>query len=233
MKSSNKNNNNSEELLCGIDEAGRGPVIGPMVICGVCFTKLNVSYLKKIGVRDSKKLSQKRRSELATLIKEKCHSYEAIVISAKEIDERERNRITLNRLEELKIARILNKLKPDTIYLDAADVNEQRFGKSVKKLLVYEPKEIISKHKADDIYPIVSAGAIVAKDKRDTLIEELKKKYGDLGSGYPSDKKTTDFIREWVKKHNQAPPFARKTWETTKKILNEELSNKKITDYFN
>ena len=231
MKSSKIIENNSVELVCGIDEAGRGPVLGPMVICGVCFVKPNLMYLTEIGAKDSKKLTTKRRRELAKKIKKKCHSYEIIVLSAQEIDAREKNKITLNRLEELKMAEIINKLKPGIIYLDAADVDEKRFGNSIKKLLNYRPKEIISKHRADDIYPIVSAGSIIAKDKRDTIIEEIKKNYGEFGSGYPSDKRTTDFLREWIKKHKKAPLFARKTWDTTKKILNEEIGNKKITNY--
>jgi len=154
------------------------------------------------------------------------------VVSAEEIDQREEKRITLNKLEELKMAEIIRDLKPDSIYIDAVDVNEARFKQSIQKLLNYNPKEIISKHKADDLFPIVSAASIIAKDKRDTLIEELKKKFGDLGSGYPSDLKTTDFLREWIRKNQKIPPFARKTWKTTKKIVDEELGNKKITDFF-
>ena len=84
----------------------KGPVIGPMVICGVCFTKDTLPYLKEIGAKDSKKLSAKRRYELAKLIKQKCHSYEVIVVSAQEIDAREKKKIKLNRLEEQKWAEI-------------------------------------------------------------------------------------------------------------------------------
>jgi len=140
-------------------------------------------------------------------------------------------RISLNRLEELKMAQILNHLKPELVYIDAADVREERFGRSIAKLLNYSPKKIISKHKADDLYPIVSASSIIAKDMRDRLIEELKKNYGDFGSGYPSDERSTTFLREWIKKNKKAPPIARKSWETTKKIIREEIFNKKITDY--
>ncbi len=222
----------SDELICGIDEAGRGPVLGPMIICGVCMLNSNLDYLKEIGAKDSKKLSAKRRKELASLIKENCHSYKVIVVSAKEIDQRENKNITLNRLEELKMAEIVNDLKPDTIYLDAADVNEVRFGKSIEKLLKYKPSEIISKHRADDIYPIVGAASIIAKNKRDEIINEFKQDYGEIGSGYPSDVKTTKFLRNYIKQHKKVPPFARKSWSTTKKMINEELANKKITDYF-
>ena len=204
-----------------------------MVICGVCFNEDNLEYLVKIGAKDSKKLTTKKRCELAKLIKENCASYHYIIISAQEIDKRETDKITLNRLEELKMAEIIKKLKPDIIYIDAADVNEDRFGESILKLLDYKPREIISKHRADDIYPIVSAASIIAKDKRDRIINELKQEYGEMGSGYPSDEKTTLFLRNWIKKNKKAPIFARKTWETTKKIIDNELGNRKITDFFN
>lgn len=209
----------------------KGSVLGPMVLCGICFNKLKLKILSEMGVKDSKKLSPKKRSELANLLKNNCHSHKIIVISPQEIDEREIKKITMNRLEELKMAEIINILKPDIIYIDAADVNEQRFGKSIKKLLSYTPKKIISKHKADDIYPIVSAGSIVAKDKRDALIEDLHKEFGRFGSGYPSDVRTIEFLRDFIKKNKKAPKIARKSWDTTKRIIFEELSNRKITDF--
>ena len=129
------------------------------------------------------------------------------------------------------MAEIINELKPDVIYIDAADVIEDRFKTSIQTLLNYSPKKIISKHTADDLYPIVSASSIIAKDMRDRIIEELKKEYGDFGSGYPSDVRSTTFLREWIRKNKKAPPIARKSWETTKKIIREELANTKITDF--
>ncbi len=211
----------------------KGSVLGPMVICGICFQKSKIDLLSEIGVKDSKKLSPKRRSELANLLQNNCFSFKIIIISPQEIDERESKKITLNRLEELKMAEIINVLKPDVVYIDAADVNETRFGVSIKKLLIYTPKKIISKHKADDLYPIVSAGSIMAKFKRDDVIEELHKKYGNFGSGYPSDVRTTQFLKDFVKKNKKAPKIARKSWDTTKRIINEEISSKKITDFLN
>ena len=228
---SSKNQVIKQDLICGIDEAGRGPVLGPMVICGVCFNKSKLNILSKIGVKDSKKLSVKRRSELAKIIKENCESYKTIIVDAQEIDARENKRITLNRLEEIKMAVIINELQPDVIYVDAVDVNEERFKKSLIKQLNYSPKKVISKHKADDLYPIVSASSIIAKDLRDNIIEDLKKEYGNFGSGYPSDLRSIEFLRDWIKEKKKVPPFARKTWETTKKIIREELSNTKITDF--
>ncbi|MFX1302753.1 MAG: ribonuclease HII [Promethearchaeota archaeon] len=211
----------------------RGSVLGPMVLCGVCFVKSKLGYLSEIGVKDSKRLSPKKRSELAKILMNNCYSHKIAVISPQEIDAREIKKITMNRLEEMKMADIINSLKPDIIYIDAADVNEQRFGKSIKSLLNYAPKKIISRHKADDIYPIVSAGSIIAKDRRDALIEELQNKHGNFGSGYPSDVRTIEFLREYVKKNKKPPIFARKSWDTTKRIIREELSNRKITEFLN
>ncbi len=210
----------------------KGSVLGPMVLCGICFIKSRLNFLSEIGVKDSKKLTPKRRSELADLLKKNCYSLNTKIISPQEIDEREMKKITMNRLEEIKMAEIINDLKPDIIFIDAADVNEQRYGKSIQKLLNYTPKKLVSKHKADDLYPIVSAGSIVAKVKRDDLIEELHKNYGNFGSGYPSDVKTIEFLRNYIKINKKAPKIARLSWETTKKIIDEELSNKKITDFF-
>jgi ribonuclease HII len=226
-----KNLKNDKLIICGIDEAGRGPAFGPMIICGVCFYKDQVEILKNIGVKDSKKLSSKKRKELAVIIKQKAISFKVVEISAEEIDQRKEKKITLNRLEEIYMAEIVNDLTPDEIYIDAVDVNEVRFKKSIEDLLKYKPKKIITKHKADCIYPVVSASSIIAKDLRDSVIEELKTEYGNIGSGYPSDAKTIEFLRNWLLKYKEVPPFARKTWLTTKELFNKELKNKKITDY--
>ncbi|MFX1236824.1 MAG: ribonuclease HII [Promethearchaeota archaeon] len=209
----------------------KGPVLGPLVICGVCFLEKDLEFLKSIGTKDSKKLSAKKRKELSQLILGKCHSYKVIIVSPQEIDDREQKNLSLNRLEELKMAEIINFLKPQHVYLDAADVKEVRFGKSIKKLLDYSPEKIVSKHKADDTYPIVSAASIIAKDKRDDIINQLRLKHGDIGSGYPSDEKTIKFLKNWIKTNKKAPEFARKTWGTTKRIINEEILSKKITDF--
>lgn len=183
-------------------------------------------------MKDSKKLTAKKRKDLSEKIRSECHSYELIIITVQEIDNREKLNLTLNRLEELKMAEILNKLKPDEIYIDAVDVNEKRFGQSMKNLLNFTPNKLISKHKADDIYPIVSAASIIAKHERDSMMVELNKKYGNMGSGYPSDKRTTDFMRKWIRENKSIPGFIRRSWETTKKIFEEEVENKKITDFF-
>ncbi|MFX0009596.1 MAG: ribonuclease HII [Candidatus Hermodarchaeota archaeon] len=228
---SSKNPGNDNLIICGIDEAGRGPVFGPMIICGLCFYKNQLGFLKKIGVKDSKKLTSKKRKELSVIIRQNAFKVKLAEVSVKEIDQREKKNLTLNQIEEFYMSKLINDLKPDIIYIDAADVNEQRFAKSIKKLLDYTPNKIIAEHKADDIYPIVSASSIIAKVERDLFIEQLKRKFGDFGSGYPSDMKSIEFLRNWILSNNQIPPFARRSWQTTRKILDTELKNRKITEF--
>jgi len=218
------------KLICGIDEAGRGPVLGPMVISGVCINNDQLESLSRLGVKDSKKLSQSKRKSLSIKINEIC-TCKSFIVTPDEIDKRIDLKISLSRLEQLKMAEIINFFKPDVIYIDAADVNENRFGRSMCDLLIYTPYKLISKHKADDIYPIVSAASIIAKDTRDRLIAELHGIFGDFGSGYTSDEKTIKYLTEWIQKHRQAPDFARKSWNTVKRILESEVLTRKITDF--
>ncbi|MHA1725483.1 MAG: ribonuclease HII [Promethearchaeota archaeon] len=210
----------------------KGSVLGPLVICGICFPKSKLDFLNELGIKDSKKLTKKKRQGFLEILKTNCHSHVFSIITSKEIDARHENKLSLNQLEELKIKSIINELKPDIIYIDAADVNEERFGHSILKALNYRPKQLVSKHKADDLFPIVSAASILAKEMRDHLIEKLKKKNGPIGSGYPSDAKTIEFLRNYIKTHKTIPNFARKSWSTIKKLLDEELYNRKISDYF-
>jgi len=77
----------------------------------------------------------------------------------------------------------------------------------------------VSEHKADRNYPIVSAASIIAKVKRDVTIAELRKEYGDLGSGYVADEKTMNFLEIWIRKYCSYPDFVRKSWKPTKRLM--------------
>jgi len=209
-------------MICGMDEAGRGPVIGPLVIAGVTFE--NDLELIENKVRDSKKIAPKRREILSKRIKESAVNYEINLISALDID-RMRKVMTLNEIEVKVFSKIIEKLKPDICYVDAADVNDERFGKNILSNLSFKP-EIISKHKADDIYPIVGAASILAKTKRDEevqmIAQKLEKKLTmPLGSGYPSDPVTQKFLKKWVKTFGKLPPHTRHSWKTAQNLLKE------------
>jgi len=202
--------------LGGIDEAGRGPVIGPLVIAAVVVDEKNLSKLEALGVRDSKKLTPKRREKLFNEIIALLDDYVIIELSPEQID----GRIgTMNEFEVENFIKALNslKVKPDVIYIDAADVKEERFGEIIGKRLNFSPK-IIAEHKADDKYLPVSAASILAKVVRDRAIERLKEQYGEIGSGYPSDPRTIKFLEGYYKEHGEFPPIVRKSWRTLKKI---------------
>ena len=209
-------------MIGGADEAGRGPVVGPLVVAGVVF-KDDV-FLKENNVRDSKKCTPKTREILAEKIKANAISYEIAVVSASDIDDL-RKVMTLNELEVDIFSRIIDKLRPDVCYVDSADVNDERFGNSILSRLSFKP-EIVSKHKADDIYPVVGAASILAKTMRDEEVrkigQELKKKLDlPMGSGYPADPVTQKFLKEWVSNFGELPPHTRLSWKTARKILKE------------
>jgi len=212
-------------MYCGVDEAGRGPVIGPMVVAGVCAEH---EKLLELGVRDSKKLSPKRREYLAGEIRKIAEKIVVRVIEPEEIDKM-REEITINELEVRVFAEVIEKLQGSVIYVDAADVNEERFAGAILSMLSYIPT-IISKHKADDIYPEVSAASIIAKVERDKIIEKIAEEIGDFGSGYPADERTKEFLKNYYEKHGKLPPHVRRSWKSAKKIIAK--SSQKNLDMF-
>ncbi|MCK4366063.1 MAG: ribonuclease HII [Thermoplasmatales archaeon] len=209
----------------------KGPVIGPLVVAGVNFR--DESKIIKLKVKDSKQLSPQRREFLAKKIKEITSNYEILIISAKDIDDM-RKVMTLNEIEVNAFTKVIKKLKPEICYVDSADVNENRFARDILAGLSFKP-DIISKHKADDIYPVVSAASILAKTRRDEevqkIADELEKKLNlPLGSGYPADPITQKFLRQWVKIYEKLPPHTRHSWKTASNILKEN-STKKLDEF--
>jgi ribonuclease HII len=219
-------------LIAGIDEAGRGPVIGPLVIAGVLVQEDQIDSLIKIGVKDSKKLSPKKREELSRLIKKIAVKLLHVEVPAEEIDNRIKKRLTLNRLEAKKIASIINKLHPDKVYIDCPDVNPTRFGEWLRNRVKYKEIEIIAMNYADENIPVVSAASIMAKVRRDQRIKELTEELGEIGSGYPSDPRTRLYVQNVLKRNN--PPderkFLRSTWKTVKRLSGSTNTGKDNSD---
>ena len=127
----------------------------------------------------------------------------------------------LNRLEAQTMAKIIEALKPDEAYVDAADVLEQRFGNHISEYLTIKTK-IISQHKADRTFPVVSAASIIAKVERDGEIANLKIKYGDFGSGYLTDEKTMVFLKRLLDENGDYPSCIRKSWKPAKRAKSEQ-----------
>jgi len=216
-------------LIAGVDEAGRGPVIGPLVIAGVSLDEKDLPKLVDLGVKDSKLLSPQRRETLSSQIKNLALNYHIVLLSPAEIDrvvESKRKLHKLNRLEAQAMAKLIAVLKPDVVYVDASDILADRFGEHIAENLSFSPK-IISEHKADINYPIVSAASIIAKVERDKVISQLQKKHGNMGCGYPSDSNTIKFLEDWIKKFGSYPDFVRKSWKTAKRVKSEADSKQK------
>ena len=202
--------------VCGIDDAGRGSMLGPLVISGISIDKKNLRKLSSLGVKDSKKLSPKNRESLYKKIIALVDDYYIVKIPPRSIDASV-NRHGLNELEAKYMAKVVSKLDPDTSYVDSCDVNPKRFGKEISKLS--DNHKIKSYHHADSRFVVVSAASILAKVARDRAIEKLQKNH-DLGSGYPSDSKTVKFVTNYYKTNRSLPTFVRKSWKPVQKILN-------------
>jgi len=217
--------------IAGVDDAGRGPIIGPLVIAGILIEEKDLPRLRDLGVKDSKLLSPHRREQLAKEIKKLALQLHIIKLSPTEIDkvvEKGRKLHKLNRLEAHTMAKVIAALKPDIAYVDASDVLAKRFGEHIKEKLTFRV-QIVSEHKADAKYPVASAASIIAKVERDKAVEELAKKYGDMGSGYITDPKTIRFLEKWVNEHGSYPDFVRKSWKPAKRLKEDaEAKQKKL-----
>jgi len=215
-------------LVLGIDEAGRGPVIGDLVIAGTMIERSSIIQLEKLGVKDSKLLLPKKRVELFKKVK-KLTKFKIISVSPKEIDEAvlDPGHMNLNWLEAVKTVKIIDSLKPDIAIIDCPTVNTSKYKDYIKKLLKHKKVKLIVENKADLNYVIVGAASILAKVTRDNSIEKLKKKYGDIGPGYPANEITKKFIDENWDKH---PEIFRHSWATMKN-KKKEKQQKSLNSY--
>lgn len=201
--------------ILGIDEAGRGSVLGPMVIAGVVVPEKMDKILVRMGVKDSKRLTANRRTILSRKLR-KMFDYEIVVISAREIDDLRANGVNLNEIEKNAMESIILKLQPEKAIVDAVDVKAERFQENLCKDTGID---VVAEHKADDKYVEVSAASIIAKAERDDYIKEINKEYiksGGIGSGYPSDPTTKKFLANYA--YDEMPDFVRKSWATVAKM---------------
>lgn len=200
--------------VLGIDEAGRGPVIGPLIIAGVMIEEGKEETLG--AVKDSKLLTQKNRVILDEIIK-KNSEFKIIEVSPKEIDEavESDDGMNLNWLEAHKQAEIINELKPDVVIIDCPHPVPKKYEDYVRKLLKNKNIKMVVEHKADVNYPVCSAASIIAKVKREEEMDKIKKKYGNTGPGYPANATTQKFIKENYSKY---PEIFRHSWSTFKNV---------------
>ena len=204
--------------IAGIDEAGRGPVIGPMVLAVVIAHEDVIEKKKKKGVQDSKKLSRKQREKLFKEITNTAVTYHPFIISVERMDRQSLTTLLLHTIHE-----IGKRFSADQWILDA--VGHPRLNARVRSLFALwngcHKEDIMIEPSADRKYTIVSAASIVAKVTRDRLIQKLWTEYGHFGWGYPSEKATRSFIQNWYQEHNTLPPIVRKRWATVQNILKQ------------
>lgn len=198
--------------IVGIDEAGRGSVLGPLVVCGVAIEENRVKYLERLKLRDSKKLSPKRRIVLSRKIKKIAECY-PVKITAQDIDLLRSKDVNLNEIEKIAMKKIIGDSEPDISIIDCIDVKPKRFKAEIETYK--ENLEVVAEHKADDNYVIVSAASIVAKVERDSEVQKIRKEFKEIGSGYPSDPKTIAFLKKTS--YEDLPDFVRKSWATVAK----------------
>lgn len=198
----------------GVDEAGKGPVLGSMFSAVV---RAPVEALPD-GVDDSKRLSAKRREELAVRLR----SDDRIAVATAEIKPSEIDAGNMNELTVAAHAEAIRSVAApgDFGVCDAADVNAERFATRVAERI--DPTITVDAiHRADASNELVGAASIVAKSERESHVEMLGERLGEIGSGYPSDPTTRRFLRQYLDEHGEFPPQTRLSWSTCASIRAE------------
>ena len=216
--------------ITGVDEAGRGPVIGPLVVAALCIPAEDEQKLRQQSIKDSKLLSVKRRTELEEwILSQEGWLHQVVICHPARIDSYVTN-MGLNLLEVELFSEALNSIgkKEGTIIVDACDVNEDRFASRIASRLVDWPwpAQLISEHKADLNHLIVAAASILAKQERDRQMKNISDEVGmNLGSGYPSDAITVGALPALLT--GDCPhPQLRWSWKTIRKLWPGEIPSR-------
>jgi ribonuclease HII len=230
LKAFKQQNSKSFMYLLGIDDAGRGPILGPMYLAGVLIKESEEKNLKEIGAADSKLLYHNQRIKIAKEVKA-ISKIEVVESLPDEIDDAVIGGANLNSLEAKKAADIINKLnnKKDKIkvIVDCPSVNTVTWKAKLVSFIDYkENLDIRCEHKADFNHPVVGAASILAKVAREDAVSEIKRKYGDIGSGYPSDPVTIDFIKSKGQELKKTG-IVRTSWATWKKLFPSQSESQK------
>ena len=172
-------------LIAGVDEVGKGCLFGPVFAGAVILSKTNESKLLSQGLKDSKKLSQRKRYKLVPLIKENSIAWSLGQASAREID-----RIGIREATEKAMVRALEKFSspPDLILVDG--ILPIRLWPGKQKTQV----------RGESHFASIAAASVLAKETRDELIKRLARKYNCYGleknKGYGTEIHRTNLIKE-------------------------------------
>jgi ribonuclease HII len=202
--------------VVGLDEAGRGSVLGPLVVGAFCYDERRAVELASTGVKDSKQLSAARRERIVPQLGAlgECRT---IPIPARTID-RYVARGDLNELELEAFATLVRELRPEVAFVDACDPDAERFGRRLDELSGGIAR-VVSAHRADEDVLVVSAASVVAKVERDREMDRLRAVLDeDLGSGYPSDPATAACVERHARDGGAIPPWMRRSWATVQRV---------------
>jgi len=213
-------------LTLGIDDAGRGPLIGPMILSGVLVDSTQANKLKKLKVRDSKIVSQEERVELAGLIEKNSLKIKIVISFPAEIDSAVEGSSNLNTLEAKKAGEIINSINKGKfrknkikVIVDCPSNNLMAWKGTLLRFIEFKDNlEVICEHKADANHISVAAGSIMAKVTREQEVAKIKKVHGGIGSGYASDPITQTFLKKNGRRLSDSGIF-RKSWATWKKLF--------------
>jgi ribonuclease HII len=201
----------------GVDEAGKGPVLGPMVAAAV---RAPPDALPA-DVDDSKRLRPERRRSMAATLRD--HPETTVGVAVVGVDRIDDPGTDMNRLTVAAHAEALAAAarRGDDAVADAGDVDADRFARRLREALSSAGADVPvrAEHGADGSFAHVGAASVVAKVERDARVDALGDRYGDVGSGYPSDPTTRAFLREWVREHGTLPACARASWRTSEDVL--------------
>ena len=151
-------------LRVGVDEAGRGAVLGPLVISAVLLDKEDEELLKSHGVRDSKQMTSQKRFQTYDLILEKAIRSYSVHMSSLSIDKKRKMGLSMNRIEENHIFDLLKRFQDaevDAVIIDAFVSKNNRLQTEASRL--FPNIDVLCEHHADDTYPCVAAASVIAK----------------------------------------------------------------------
>lgn len=208
-------------MRLGIDEAGRGCLVGPMVVAGVVLSEEGVKRLRRAGVKDSKRLTRRRREELFRSVFEESEAVAVVKATPEEIDRENLNELTYTKV--IQIVRTLSVFPVEVVTVDRVG-KEERVVKEILELGL-RPNVVF---RADEEFLEASAASVVAKVVRDRIVEGLKREYGDFGSGYPSDPKTRKWVRSLSSEGKPPPTIIRRTWRLLQRVAPQYYLDKVV-----
>lgn len=207
-------------LVLGIDEAGRGAVLGPLVVAGIAAEEAGLTELWGLGARDSKRVPRGRRQAVTRAIARCGARGRVVVVSASEVD-----RDTLTALESAAILELARHFSPARLVVDTpvGPAAIRQFAATVSARTGLPREAICVVPHADRDHPAVAAASLLAKVVRDGYVVALRRQFGDFGWGYPSEARVQAYLASWLAERGALPPICRTRWRCAQDLLSPRL----------